>query len=130
MREALLQLEAEGLVTFVPHKGAVAISIAVEEVKESFALRVLLERDILSTAIAQATAEDFIRSEKILEEFDSLLEAGSDMRKWGQLNGAFHMSLYEPSKQTRTLAILSGIRMHGDRYLRLQIQLTSYYERA
>ena len=27
VREALLQLEAEGLVTFVPHKGAVATSI-------------------------------------------------------------------------------------------------------
>ena len=29
----LLQLEAEGLVTFVPHKGAVATSISVEEVE-------------------------------------------------------------------------------------------------
>ena len=83
VREALLQLEAEGLVTFVPHKGAVATSISVEEVEELFALRVLLECDILSTAIAKATAEDFIRSEKILEEFDSLLKPGSDMRKWG-----------------------------------------------
>ena len=130
VREALLQLEAEGLVTFVPHKGAVATSISVEEVEELFALRVLLECDILSTAIAKATAEDFIKSEKILEEFDSLLKPGSDMRKWGQLNVAFHMSLYEPSKQTRTLAILNGIHMHCDRYLRLQIQLTSDYERA
>ena len=60
MREALLQLEAEGLVAFVPHKGAVATSISVEEVEELFALRVLLECDILSTAIAKATAEDFI----------------------------------------------------------------------
>ena len=130
VREALLQLEAEGLVTFVPHKGAVATSISVEEVKELFALRVLLECDILSTAITKATAEDFTRSEKIREEFDSLLKPGSDMRRWGQLNVAFHMSLYEPSRQARTLAILSGIHTHCDRYLRLQIQLTSDYERA
>lgn len=130
VREALLQLEAEGLVTFVPHKGAVASPISLEEVEELFALRVLLECDILSIAIGNAAPEDYDRSEKVLTEFDALLKPGGDMSKLGSLNWAFHQSLYEPAGRTRTLAIISGLHTHCDRYLRLQIQLTSDYERA
>ena len=36
VREALLQLEAEGLVEFAPHRGAVATRISVDEVNELF----------------------------------------------------------------------------------------------
>ena len=36
IREALLQLEAEGLVEFAPHKGAVATQVSAEEVDELF----------------------------------------------------------------------------------------------
>jgi len=130
VREALVQLEAEGLVTFVAHKGAVASSVSLEEVEELFALRVLLECDIISIAISNATAEGFEKSEVILEEFDALLKPGSDLRELGTLNWQFHQSLYAPSGLTRTLAIISGLHTHCDRYLRLQIQLTSDYERA
>ena len=47
-----------------------------------------------------------------------------------QSNWAFHQSLYEPSKRARTLSIMNGIHTHCDRYLRLQIKLSSDYERA
>jgi DNA-binding GntR family transcriptional regulator len=130
VREALLQLEAEGLVTFVPHKGAVASSVSLEEVEELFALRVLLECDIISVSISNSTAESFEKSESILKEFDALLKPGSDMRELGTLNWQFHQSLYEPAARTRTLAIISGLHTHCDRYLRMQIQLTEDYERA
>tara|TARA_R110001599_G_scaffold8651_3_gene41939 strand:+ start:22730 stop:23380 length:651 start_codon:yes stop_codon:yes gene_type:complete len=130
VREALLQLEAEGLVTFVPHRGAVASTISLEEAAELFTLRALLECDVLSTAIGKATPEDYKKSEQILAEFDTLLEPGADISKLGSLNWAFHQSLYEPSGLTRTLAIIGGLHTHCDRYLRLQIQLTSDQKRA
>ncbi len=52
VREALLNLKGEGLVEFIPHKGAVAKEVTIGEVEEIFALRALLECDILARAMA------------------------------------------------------------------------------
>src|SRR5437660_12006142 len=43
VREALRQLEAEGLVTFSPHRGAVVSSLSLEEIEELFELRADIE---------------------------------------------------------------------------------------
>ena len=130
VREALLQLEAEGLVQFAPHKGAVATEISVAEVEELFGLRVLLECDVLKIALARMTEEDLENSETILAEFDELLEPGADTRAWGALNWDFHHSLYAPSDRKRTLSILNQLHTNSDRYLRLQIQISADYSRA
>ncbi len=69
VREALLQLEAEGLVQFAPHKGAVATQISANEVDELFELRVLLECDVLCRALKFISDEELDKSETILAEF-------------------------------------------------------------
>jgi DNA-binding GntR family transcriptional regulator len=43
IREALRQLEAEGLVLTIPHRGPVVSTISTEEAKELYAVRALLE---------------------------------------------------------------------------------------
>ena len=130
IREALLQLEAEGLVQFAPHKGAVATEISATEVDELFGLRALLECDVLKTALTQITDEELDKSEAILAEFDELLDPNADMHAWGALNWKFHKSLYVPSGRKRTLGILGQLHTNSDRYLRLQIQLSADYSRA
>src|SRR4051812_530007 len=51
VREALRQLEAEGLVTFNPHRGAVVSSLSLEEIDELFELRAKIESDLLRRAV-------------------------------------------------------------------------------
>ena len=51
VREALLQLEAEGLVIFEPHKGATATELNAEHVDELFELRAMLEAELLAASI-------------------------------------------------------------------------------
>lgn len=130
IREALFQLEAEGLVEFVPHKGAVATKISADEVEELFSLRAILECEALGLAIARATESDFEASELILSKFDEMLKPGADMTRWGSLNWSFHESLYAPCQRKRTMTIINGLHTHCERYLRLHIQLSSDYERA
>ena len=43
IREALMQLEAEGLVKIHPHRGAIVSELSTDEVQELFELRALLE---------------------------------------------------------------------------------------
>ena len=47
IREALRQLEAEGLVVFNPHKGAIVSAMSVDEAEELFDLRLLIEPDLI-----------------------------------------------------------------------------------
>jgi len=130
VREALLQLEAEGLVQFAPHKGAVATEVSAKEVDELFELRVLLECDVLRRALKSITDEELDKSEEILAEFDELLAPDADIHAWGALNWKFHKSLYLPSDRKRTIGILGQLHTNSDRYLRLQIQLSADYSRA
>ena len=130
VREALLQLEAEGLVRFAPHKGAVATEVSAAEVDELFGLRVLLECDVLRVALGKITDEDLDSAQVILAEFDELLAPDADRRAWSALNWKFHRSLYASSGRKRTLSLLNQLHINSDRYLRLQIQLTADYSRA
>ena len=53
VREALRQLEGQGLVVLKTHKGAIVTSMKKEKVSELFDLRALLECDILARALPQ-----------------------------------------------------------------------------
>jgi DNA-binding GntR family transcriptional regulator len=59
VREALRQLEAEGLVTFSPHRGAVVSSLSLKEIRELFELRAEIESDLLRRAIPEMGTEKF-----------------------------------------------------------------------
>ena len=130
VREALLQLEAEGLVQFAPHKGAVATRISAKEVDELFGLRAILECDVLNRAMPEMTESDLANSESALKEFDELLNPGADMNRWGKLNWKFHKSLYLPAGRERTLNIIGQLHTNCDRYLRMQIKIDADFSRA
>ena len=66
VREALVQLEGEGLVTIVPHKGAVVSGLSIDEISELFMLRSLLEPLLLKKSAPRLTAEDYAQLDAIL----------------------------------------------------------------
>src|ERR1700751_2631990 len=45
--EALRQLDAEGLITIVPNRGAVVPSLSPDDIEELFSIRALIEPEIL-----------------------------------------------------------------------------------
>jgi len=51
LREALRQLEAEGLVSFYPHRGAVVSTLSLAEIEELFEIRALIEPDVLRSKV-------------------------------------------------------------------------------
>jgi len=123
VREALRELEGQGLVLLKTHKGAVVTSMKRERVVELFDLRVLLECDILFHALPNFTPADFSAAQNILVELESAYR-NNDIPKWGGLNWQFHKSLYSPGNRPETLAIIEGINIQTDRFIRLQLVLT------
>lgn len=122
VREALRQLEAEGLVTFSPHRGAVVSSLSLDEIDELFELRAEIECDLLRRAIPVATQDDFDRAREVLNEFLDALRAGESTR-WGPLNWHFHAALYAPARRPFTMNVLQKLHQHSDRYFRMQVLL-------
>lgn len=59
LREALRGLEAEGLVTFLPFKGAVVTPVQVEEILEVQEVSMALETALIPHALPRLTADDF-----------------------------------------------------------------------
>jgi DNA-binding GntR family transcriptional regulator len=129
VREALRQLEAEGLVTLLPHRGAVVTVLSLEEITELFDLRALIEPDLIRRAVPQMTDADLDTAEQILGQYDKSLTEG-DAQNWGALNSHFHLALYKPSGRVRSMALLQTLLANVDRYIRLQLVLTSGIERA
>lgn len=129
IREALRQLEVEGLVTFSPHAGAVVSSLSLDEIVELFELRALLESDLIRKAVPNLTPDDIDRASTILEAYDAAFEVG-DVAEWGALNWEFHSTLLAAAKRPLTLNMLSMLHNQSDRYTRLQLTLTHGESRA
>lgn len=129
VREALFQLEAEGLVRIQPHRGAVVSEISVAEIRDVFDLRALLEPRLLRASAPRLGADDFKTLARRLEEFATGLEA-RNVGRWGELNTAFHMALYARADLPRTSAVVASLLQTSDRYTRLQLSRTQALDRA
>jgi DNA-binding GntR family transcriptional regulator len=129
VREALRQLEAEGLVTFNPHRGAVVSTLSLKQISELFELRAEIEGDLILRAVPQMTAEDHARADEILDAYEVALHRGQ-VPVWGALNWQFHSTLYAPADRAFTMSIVSKLHQHSDRYLRMQLALTHGETRA
>lgn len=129
VREALFQLEAEGFVRIVPHKGAIVSGLSIDEIDDVFELRKLLEPRLLASSAPAMSAEHFAAVAGMETAFEEAMSEG-DIARWGVLNADFHMALYARATQPRTLSIVSGLLQTSDRYTRLQLQRGSSIERA
>src|SRR5688500_17712412 len=81
VREALRQLEVEGLVTLSPHLGAVVSSLSLAEIDELFRLRALIESEVLRVAVGQITDDVLERAASVLEAYDAAFDRG-DVAAW------------------------------------------------
>lgn len=74
VREALVQLEAQGLVSFEPHKGATVTELSPDKIDELFELRAVVECHILERAIQNMTDEDLERAREVRERFEAVVK--------------------------------------------------------
>lgn len=130
VREALLALEAEGLVEFHPHRGAFTTELSTATIRELFDLRVLLECRALEQAIPKLTPGELDRAERLLDQYDAALDSGSDIDNWSELNFAFHTALYSPAQLPETMAMITHLNTKCDRYIRMQLLYTREIQKA
>jgi DNA-binding GntR family transcriptional regulator len=129
VREAFRQLEAAGLIVSKIHKGAIVTTLPLDQIMELFELRAMLECDILGFSLDRMSADSLANSEQILVQLEDAYHS-RDIARVGALNWEFHRSLYLSAERVQTLALIQGINVQTDRYIRLQLLLTSGFEDA
>lgn len=117
IREALRQLEAQALVDFEPHRGAVVVQITLLDAMDNYAIRAALEPQALRHSIPHLTEQDFALAEEILTEIDQETDPG----RMGELNRRFHMTLYAQAGLPRLIALTEQHLATADRYLRFHL---------
>ena len=130
VREALRQLDAEGLIAIVPNRGAIVPALSPNDIGELFSIRALLEPEVLKLSIPHLTENDFSEADAVLRKYVSELRRPEHLSAWGRLNWQFHSILYSRANQPRFMAIIRNVNNNGERYTRLQLYLTHGMKRA
>jgi DNA-binding GntR family transcriptional regulator len=112
VREALRQLEAEGLVVSYPHRGTVVVELSPEDIEEVFLIRITLETTVLRLAVPKMAEDDFQKAELVLSQTDN----DPNPAHSAELNWAFHERLYAPAGLPRLLNIVKTLNHHALRY--------------
>ena len=113
LREALVQLKTEGLVSFMPKRGAVVSGLSTDEVEEIYTMRLALESAAMEKSIPNLSDSDFIRAKSVLE----IIDIEKDKRRWGDLNWEFHSILYQAARMPLLLNTIQHLHNNVARYL-------------
>jgi DNA-binding GntR family transcriptional regulator len=115
VREALRQLESEGLVVFTPHRRVSVADLSPDELREIYEIRIALELLALDLAVPRLSAQHLTRLGAVLDQMDRVTDPG----RWLDLNRTFHGLLYGASRRSRLCALIDSLRGNVDRYLRI-----------
>jgi DNA-binding GntR family transcriptional regulator len=114
VREALLQLNLEGLVTFGDNRRAFVTARSPNEIIELFEIRVALECLAISRAVPNLTPQDFIELEEQLERMNRMV---ADVRQWLELHWRFHEIIYAAARMPRLLDEIRRLQEHISPFL-------------
>lgn len=130
VREALLQLEAEGLVEFEAHKGATATRLSAEQITELFELRAMLETELLRRAIPLLTEDDLQKAEQLRSEMAAAYQQQDSSGSWSVLNTQYHLTLYRAANRPLTYDLVQNLMTNADRYIRVHLMLAGGVQKA
>lgn len=91
--DALVHLEQEGLVTFLPQRGTMISKIDIARVKEERFLRLCLEKEVMRLFMAGHTPEHIRQLEEKIAEQEECVKA-NDLRRLVDADDEFHFVFY------------------------------------
>jgi DNA-binding GntR family transcriptional regulator len=111
VREALLQLEQEGLVLLRRNRGAVVARLSRQDLEEVYSLRLALERLAVARAARLGTDADFGVMDAVLHEFRGVRSAQPlTEQEAADQDVRFHDAIYAAAHHERLYATWSSIR--------------------
>ena len=122
VREAVRQLERLGLAEHVPHRGARVSALSVEDLRDTYEARLLLEGLAVRRAAGRFTEDDATRCARLLEEHVRAYRGG-DERRSRDAHAEFHFALYESGGSAWLTRLIRPLWQNSERY-----RVASLYE--
>lgn len=126
LREALKVLEGEGLVEFLPNKGAFVKRLNGQEAKEIFQIRTLLETEALVLSMDYIDDEDYQSMKLMLEEEANCF----DPVRYSELNQRFHEALYRHCENEHLKSMIAVLHANVSRYMTLYLDTMLHKEQS
>lgn len=123
VREALRQLELEGLVTIIPNKGAYVVGISQKDIKDIYEIRCRLEGLCAKWAAANITKEqlDELEENVFLSDFHV---AKGNSEQVVELDNKFHEIVYAASESKELRHVLSDFHHYVQRVRRVTLTVS------
>jgi DNA-binding GntR family transcriptional regulator len=119
VREALRQLESEGLVTLVPNSGAWIAKVDVPECIEMYRIRERLEPMALEESVPRLTDGDIQR----LEQLTAAIEVTTEVEQFLRLDRDLHLLSYSRAEMPRLLEMIERFWNTTQHYRRAYFKL-------
>ncbi len=110
VREALSQLEREGLVVIQRNRGTFVATLTREDVEEIYSLRRVLERLATQRAVAHATPAHLDAMQRVVATMGAYSERGITEQEAAELDMEFHELLYRASDHKRLYDCWANMR--------------------
>jgi DNA-binding GntR family transcriptional regulator len=104
VRDALLLLEAEGLVVRSVHRGTFVARLTTKDAEEIWTLRQAIESVVVEYALKRASPQDWEELDNLVEEMAAKIKAGYSLSDATELDLDFHRTLCRISGHKRALA--------------------------
>jgi DNA-binding GntR family transcriptional regulator len=129
VREALVQLRAEGLVDVFAHRGFQVRPLSAMEVDEVFRLRLQIEPGAAAEGARRALSSDAEAARLAFTNLNDALLSG-ELYESGDLNRTFHLALIVPRLQPVTAEVLGRLHTLSQRYVRMHLLPRGRVKRA
>ncbi len=117
VREAFRRLATEGLLVLRPNRGAVVVTLTLDDIREAFEIREVLEGLAMRTAVDHFDARAHNDLEHLLEQMEYARKA--DTGAWLAAHRSFHEYLCALSKRQRLMRQIGSLHTALEPYLRL-----------
>lgn len=123
IREALIKLESQGLLTLVKHRGFTVTTLSIDDIKQLYELRAIIEVALLEQSIPRLQDDDRAAARQLHEEMKKVFESGTQTAEWTALNWQFHTALYAPANKPQFMTVVEHIYANIDRYIHMQLKI-------
>lgn len=127
IREALRQLESEGLITLERNKGITVSKLSIQEIGEIYILRWLLESYAAHLSAERATRND-VKHLKDLHDKLKTAAKNYDLMSWIHNNILFHDFLSENSGNSNLNKVLNTIKRRVYRYHYMIVRIPGHFK--
>jgi len=110
-RDALIHLEMEGLITFLPQRGTMISKIDLDRATQEHFLRASVEENVMKEFMASHTSCEINRLETLLWEQEACISSG-DTRKLLELDDVFHQVFYEITDRLFCFSVIKSMSGH------------------